>query len=338
MLRSNRWAAWVTALVLILPSGDIHADVDAGIAAYRRGDFVLAYAEFRAAAEQNDPLALNVLGIMHAEGVGVARNDKLAVDWFFKAQALGSLEAGANLARMYADGRGVPRSDTEALRQYRGAALGGYLPAMKRLAEIFERGELGVTPDPIAAQEWRARLKGTPTGLMHMRPAPADPLAPPETPPGSNGQMPPSPRASGPKASKAAVRNSPARADADHEFEMQVMQQLAKYRQRERKLQVASTDTAPDLKDYLQELRTRLRTHLQGTFTASKAPTAMTVSLSIRRDGTIKDIEFDRRSGNPKLDRKVLLTLKQLGNFAALPPAIQATADILAVTVRLPVE
>ncbi|MFA6313714.1 MAG: TonB C-terminal domain-containing protein [Sterolibacterium sp.] len=337
MLLSIRWAAWVTALVLALPTSDSQADVDAGIAAYRRGDFVLAYAEFRAAAQQNDPLALNVLGIMHADGTGVERNDKAAVDWFFKAQTLGSLEAGANLGRMYADGRGVPQNNAEALKQYRGAALGGYLPAMKRLAEIFERGELGVTPDPAVALEWRARLKGTPTGLMHVRPPPAEPLAPP-APPRSSNQPPPSSRASAPKASIAAVRTSPARTDADREFEMRVMRQLEKYRQRERKLQVASTDAAPELRYYLHNLRSRLRIHLQGAFPTSRAPTEMTVSLSILRDGTIKDIEFDRGSGNPKLDRKVLLALKQLGNFTALPPAVQTTTDMLVVTVRLPVE
>lgn len=338
MFVSDRAAAWIAALILALPSAATNADVNAGIAAYRRGDFQLAYAEFSAAARQNDPMALNVLGIMHAEGLGVERNDKLAVDWFFKAQTLGSLEAGANLGRMYADGRGVPQSNTEALKHYRGAALGGYLPAMKRLAEIYERGELGVTPDPAMAQEWRARLGGTPTGMRYLRPLPAEPGPPPEKPRDRQSKTTALPFASAPKAPKTASRDATVKANAEHEFEKQVMRQLEKYRLRERKLQVASTDATPALEAYLKNLRVRLKNRLDGAFPASKAATTMTISLSILADGTLRAIELDHGSGNPELDRKVLLSLQQFGNFPALPPAIHATADVLAVTLRLPIE
>lgn len=116
------------------------------------------------------------------------------------------------------------------------------------------------------------------------------------------------------------------------------MEQLEKYRHRERKLQVASTDTTPALATYLKNLRIQLRNRLEDVFTASAPSTALTVSVSIRRDGSVKDVELDHGSGNPRLDRKVLLALKQLGRFAALPAPVNETVDILAVTVRLPIE
>lgn len=338
MLLSNRSAAWIAALILALPAHDSKADVNAGIAAYRRGDFATAFAEFNAAAKQNDPLALNVLGIMYAEGVSVERNDRLAVDWFFKAQALGSLEAAANLGRMYAEGRGLPQSNAEALRLYRDAALGGYLPAMKRLAEVYERGELGVAADPTLALEWRTRLRGTPTGLMYPRPAPLAALPSTDKPPLRKSERSTAPPASAPKSPRPTSGDAPTRADVDKKFEKRVMQQLEKYRQRERKLQVASTDTAPALATYLKDLRIQLRNRLADVLPASAPSTTLTVSVSIGRDGSVKDVELDQGSGNARLDRKVLLSLKQLGKFPALPAPLNETIDVLAVTVRLPIE
>jgi TPR repeat protein len=41
---------------------------------------------------------------------------------------------------------------------YEKAAAAGKTWAMQRLAEMYERGQ-GVSPDPILAQEWRAKLE-----------------------------------------------------------------------------------------------------------------------------------------------------------------------------------
>jgi len=340
MFPSNRPATRVTALILALLCNDANADVEAGVAAYQRGDFAAALAEFSDAARQNDPLALNVLGIMYAEGRAIERNDKLAVDLFFKAQALGSLEAGANLGRMYAAGRGVPQSNGEALKHFREAALGGYVPAMRKLAEIYEKGELGVAPDPALALEWRARLGGTPTGLMQLRPTPQETVAPPLKAREKRHERKPSPVATPPPAPKPASRDTPvvAQVDPREKFEKQVLEQLEKYRQRERKLQVASTDTTPALAVYLKDLRARLKRQLESTFPKSKPQAGMTISMTILRDGTVKGIEMDQGSGDAKRDRHALSSLQQLGRLPPLPMAIHETADVLGVTVRLPID
>ena len=316
------------------------ADVESGIAAYQRGDFAAALAEFSDAARQNDPLALNVLGIMYAEGRAIERNDKLAVDLFFRAQALGSLEAGANLGRMYADGRGVPKSNVEALKHYRDAALGGYLPAMRKLAEIYEKGDLGVSPDPATAAEWRARLGGTPAGLMQLRPVPKESAVAPEIPRDRKPERKPAAAPAPAPAPAAATREAPVIAPVDkrEKFEKQVLEQIEKYRQRERKLQVASTDTTPALAAYLKDLRATLKQQLDGAFAASKRRAGMTVSIAILRDGTLRGIEVDQASGDAGLDRKVAASLRQLGRLPALPATLQETTDVLEVTVRLPID
>ena len=333
---SNRPATLTAALMLVLLCHGASADVDAGIAAYKRRDFATAFAEFSATAKRDDPLSQNLLGIMYAEGLGVPRNDKLAVDWFFKAQTLGSFEATANLGRMYASGRGVPQSNSEALKHYREAALGGYPPAMKLLADIYEKGELGVTPDPAQAIEWRARLRGIPTGLMSSSQPPAKPAIPAEKP--RQGKA--LPASVAPVADKPTRRDAPAgtQDDKNEKFERQVWEQLEKYRQRERKLQVASTDSTPALAPYLKDLRAKVKIQLASAMPAAKPFTGMAVSLSILRDGTLKEVGLDHGSSNANLDRKVLSSLKQLGPLPPLPSATKEMADVLVVTVKLPIE
>jgi hypothetical protein len=156
---SGKQAIWIAALLLAMFSALAEADVEAGIAAYQRGDFVAALREFRAAARHDDIHALNYLGIMNAEGLGTSRDDFQAADMFFKAAILGYPEAMANLARMYAEGRGGPQDNKAAVSSYRAAAKAGFQPAIIRMAEIYENGELGEAPDPVLAREWRARLQ-----------------------------------------------------------------------------------------------------------------------------------------------------------------------------------
>ena len=159
----NRPAAWIAALMLTLFSTLVEADVEAGTAAYQRGDYVAALREFQEAAKRDDVRALNHLGIMHAEGLGTTRDDNRAADLFFKAAILGYPEAMANLARMYATGRGGRQDNKAAISAYRAAAKAGFQPAIVRMAEIYENGELGEAPDAVLAREWRARLQVQPT-------------------------------------------------------------------------------------------------------------------------------------------------------------------------------
>ena len=156
----NRHAAWIAVLLFALSSAPAEADVEAGIAAYQGGDFVVALREFQEAAKHDDVHALNYLGIMYAEGLGTQRDDKRAADMFYIAQTLGYPEATANLARMYAEGLGVRQDNKAALSSYRAAAKAGFKPAIIRMAEIYEKGELGEAPNAALAREWRARLQG----------------------------------------------------------------------------------------------------------------------------------------------------------------------------------
>ncbi|WP_264048558.1 tetratricopeptide repeat protein [Methylobacterium flocculans] len=66
-----------------------------------------------------------VLGQMHLDGQGVARDSALAYGWFMKAAALGSIEARNMVGRCHELGWGVPVDQAEALCHYRKAAAAG---------------------------------------------------------------------------------------------------------------------------------------------------------------------------------------------------------------------
>jgi TPR repeat protein len=68
-----------------------------GMAAYNRGDYVPAIRLFRPLAEQGNPKAQNVLGVMYRKGEGVTRNRARAFMWFSFAAKRGDAKAKAGL-------------------------------------------------------------------------------------------------------------------------------------------------------------------------------------------------------------------------------------------------
>jgi TPR repeat protein len=68
-----------------------------GMAAYNRGDYVPAIRLFRPLAEQGNPKAQSVLGVMYRRGQGVARNSAHAFMWLSFAAKRGDAKAKAGL-------------------------------------------------------------------------------------------------------------------------------------------------------------------------------------------------------------------------------------------------
>jgi outer membrane biosynthesis protein TonB len=64
----------------------------------------------------------------------------------------------------------------------------------------------------------------------------------------------------------------------------------------------------------------------------------MIVSLSIRRDGSLSDVELNKGSGNSGINKRILSELREAKPFQVLPSAISKDIDVLVVTFRLPVE
>lgn len=139
------FAGTVLALSIVAPV--MAASLEDAVAAYRRADYATAFQVYHALADQGFALAQFNLGLMYANGQGVAKDEteagkwyRLAADqgrsdahyqlghlfyqqdsyaealkWFLLAAEQGRPDAQSNLGVMYAEGQGVARNEIEAL-------------------------------------------------------------------------------------------------------------------------------------------------------------------------------------------------------------------------------
>jgi len=122
-------------------------------AAYENGDYATALEGFRTLAEQGNANAMNNLGLMYANGLGVAVDLDAAHAWYQKAAAKGSLSAINNLGALYEMGQGVPQSYEEAAHKYALAAKYGLSDAQYNLGALYELGK-GLPSDLVQAYLW----------------------------------------------------------------------------------------------------------------------------------------------------------------------------------------
>ena len=143
----------------------------------------------RLAAQQGNPSAMNNLGMLYKDGLGVRQDEQQALTWFKQATQRKEPRALVNLAYMYENGLGVDRdpqraqaltrqaaelgspqgqyyvgrryqlgngveqSMTQALEWYQRAAAQGYADAQAALGGLYYLGQ-GVERDLARAFEW----------------------------------------------------------------------------------------------------------------------------------------------------------------------------------------
>ncbi|MGD0137989.1 MAG: protein kinase [Tepidisphaeraceae bacterium] len=91
---------------------------------------------FRNAAKANNTDAMNQIGCMYWDGLGVDQLYGLANGWFRQAAEGGNMYAMYNLGQAYEFGLGEARNNQQAIAWYRQAAALGDGDAKKRLAEL----------------------------------------------------------------------------------------------------------------------------------------------------------------------------------------------------------
>jgi TonB family protein len=127
--------------------------LDDAQAAHRVGDYATALRVSRELAEQGDAAAQAMLGLMYAEGQGVAKDDAEAVKWYREAAEQGSADGQGHLGFMYQQGRGLAKDDAEAVKWYRKAADQGFARAQAHLGFMYAEGR-GVAKDDAEAVKW----------------------------------------------------------------------------------------------------------------------------------------------------------------------------------------
>jgi TonB family protein len=107
-------AALGAGLFLGLSLAHAAADFASARSAYERGEFATALAQFRTLAEQGSTEAAFQLGLMNANGEGVAQNHAEAVLWYRKAAGKGNADAQRSLGMCFATGQGVAKDVLQA--------------------------------------------------------------------------------------------------------------------------------------------------------------------------------------------------------------------------------
>lgn len=108
---------------------------------------------YRKAAEQGLPSAQTFLGIMYLNGQGIGQDFAQAVAWFRKAAERGDAAGQFNLGAMYVTGRGAAVNENQAGIWFRKAADQGFAAAQFSLGVMYENGN-GVARDVKTAVNW----------------------------------------------------------------------------------------------------------------------------------------------------------------------------------------
>jgi TPR repeat protein len=153
----------LTALCLCLFALPAWAqDFTTGLTAYEKGDYERAFAIWLPLAKGVDPSAQYNVGLMYANGLGVARNDAEAVKWFRIAAKAGVPGADGNIGFMYEAGLGVAQDNEQAIAWYSKAvekgeaAEQGLVEWQNNLGYMYETGR-GVERDEVEAVKWYRR-------------------------------------------------------------------------------------------------------------------------------------------------------------------------------------
>ena len=124
-----------------------------GMEAYQEKDYLKAVQTWRPLAMAGDADAQYRLGVMYAEGKGVAPNDAESALWFERAAEQGNASAQYNLGASYAEGVGVRRDMDTAAKWFRRAADQGIVLAQLNLGMLYANG-VGVPQDNVEAMKW----------------------------------------------------------------------------------------------------------------------------------------------------------------------------------------
>ena len=137
--------------------GSAWAEWDDGVAAYAAGDYAMAYRRWFPQTEQGDAKAQYNLGVIHANGKGVPKNDSEAVKWYRKAADQGHAGGQFGLGSAYFLGRSVPQDYVQAYMWLALAKAQGHEKAATGLDVVkaeMTRGEIAKARD-LSSLWWR---------------------------------------------------------------------------------------------------------------------------------------------------------------------------------------
>ncbi|WP_187429858.1 hypothetical protein ROLI_010870 [Roseobacter fucihabitans] len=110
------------------------------------GQFEEAYAALWPAARSSNADAEELIGVIYTMGLGVARDDVRAFEWYLRSAMKGHPGAQSGVGWYYEVGRGLPSPDlVRAYKWYTLSAIGGDPDAVISLEEVDKK----MTPEEI---------------------------------------------------------------------------------------------------------------------------------------------------------------------------------------------
>lgn len=111
------------------------------------------FQDLKTKAEKGDIVAQFDLAKRYAEGLGTAKDERAALEWYLKSAARDHVPAYISLGSIYSHGFGVPQDWAESIRWFRKGALAGNRIAQHNLGLDYEHGH-GVPQDYAEAAHW----------------------------------------------------------------------------------------------------------------------------------------------------------------------------------------
>ena len=127
--------AMAAVLALAIPPA-LAGDLEDGMEAYDGGDYAQALAAWTRAAAAGRADAMTAIAGLYADGIGVARDSKVALTWYRRGARLGDVASQLNLGDMIARGQGQERDPVEASMWLGLAAAQGNLWAAERKRDL----------------------------------------------------------------------------------------------------------------------------------------------------------------------------------------------------------
>lgn len=120
--------------------------------AFDQGRYLTALDLAQKLAEKGDARAHTLIGRIHAEGLGVPKNEALAAQWYKRAAELNDVDGMFAYGVILAEGRGVKKDRAGAAVMFERAALTGHAAANYNLGLLFLKGD-GKPENPYRAAQ-----------------------------------------------------------------------------------------------------------------------------------------------------------------------------------------
>lgn len=111
---------------------------------YEKRDFEAAFEWYQKSAEAGNAEAMNSIGYMYDNGLGVPQDNDRALEWFQKAAEAGNADAMYSIGRRYYYvGKGLPVDVATAIKWFERAAEAGNANAMFLIGDAYYSGRVG---------------------------------------------------------------------------------------------------------------------------------------------------------------------------------------------------